>query len=149
MRFFALVRELAHLHPEMADVFEDVWASSNGGKRPAGEAGRMRAAGQKKGVLDIECMVPRRTAHGLFIEMKSPTGRLTPEQAARIQRLRRRGYVCAVARSWEEAGRILCEYMGTPWPEDAACRVEGRLFLEQSQRRAARWSSSNAPRLGA
>jgi hypothetical protein len=136
VRFFVLVDWLAELHPAHAGELEDVWATSNGGKRPRGEAGRMRESGQRKGVLDVECLVPMRGAHGLLIEMKSAAGKTTPEQAARMERLRRRGYAVHLARSWQEAGQILCDYLGLPWPVNAEVQVELRLAARAGERRA-------------
>lgn len=138
VRFFVLVDWLAELYPERAGELEDVWATSNGGKRPRGEAGRMRAAGQRKGVLDIECMVPMGPCHGLFIEMKSAVGRPTTEQAARIARLNDRGYLALVARSWQEAGQMLCGYLGMVWPTNAEGNVEWRLTQKRVARKRAR-----------
>lgn len=136
VRFFVLVEWLAVKHPERAGELEDVWATSNGGKRPRGEAGRMRESGQRKGVLDIECLVPRGGAHGLLIEMKSAVGKATPEQVARMERLQGRGYAVHLARSWQEAGKSLCGYLGLPWPADADIRVELRLAARAGERRA-------------
>lgn len=136
VRFFVLVEWLAELRPANAGELEDVWATSNGGKRPRGEAGRMRESGQRKGVLDIECLVPRGDAHGLLIEMKSAVGKTTLEQAARMERLQGRGYVVHLARSWQEAGKILCDYLGLPWPVNAEVQVELRLAARAGERRA-------------
>lgn len=138
VRFFVLVEWLAELHPANAGELEDVWATSNGGKRPRGEAGRMRESGQRKGVLDIECLVPRGGAHGLLIEMKSAVGKTTLEQAARMERLQGRGYVVHLARSWQEAGKILCDYLGLPWPVNAEVQVELRLAARARARRTER-----------
>lgn len=142
VRLFVLVEWLSEIHPARAEELLDVWATSNGGKRPRGEAGRMRAAGQRKGVLDIECMVPIGCAHGLFIEMKSAVGRPTPEQAARIRRLSDRGYVATIARSWQEAGHQLCGYLGIAWPANAEANVELRLIQSQGGGKAARGRSA-------
>ncbi len=138
VRLFALIELLARKNPSRAGDLEDVWATGNGGKRPAGAAGRMREAGQRKGVPDVLCLVPSTTAHGLAIEMKSATGRLTPEQAARLDRLAARGYRTHEARSWQEAGGILCDHLGLPWPANAEAMVEWILVERKAERKASR-----------
>lgn len=145
VRFFVLVGWLAELHPARRDDLLDVWSTSNGGKRPRGEAGRMRAAGQRKGVLDIECMVPMGCCHGLFIEMKSATGRPTKEQSARIARLAARGYLALIARSWQQAGQVLCGYLGLAWPSGATANVELRLQQQHAARKSARSAARYRP----
>jgi len=144
VRLFVLIDWLAELHPGRAGDLLDVWATSNGGKRPNGEAGRMREAGQRKGVLDVECLVPRGNWHGLLIEMKSAVGSVTKEQADRIARLSARSYSVHVARSWQAAGHILCDYLGLPWPRNAEVQVELRLAARAEERRAARKSCGRA-----
>ncbi|HEX7324487.1 MAG TPA: VRR-NUC domain-containing protein [Rhodanobacteraceae bacterium] len=136
---FVLIDWLMQLHPDRAGDLEDVWATPSGGKRPAGEAGRMKASGQRKGVPDVECAVPAHGHPGLFIEMKSPTGRLTPEQRDRMARLNARGYQTAVCRSWPEAGHLLCDYLDLPWPRDAETQVEARLCLQRATPRGVTW----------
>lgn len=47
---------------------------------------------------------------GLFIEMKTDTGELSDEQRDFQLVMRRRGYACAVCRSWIEAATAIGEY---------------------------------------
>lgn len=135
--FFILLDHLAAAHPERTDELRDIWASANGGLRLPRTSGRLRAAGARKGVPDIEVMVPCQGFHGMFVEMKAPgSGRPTAEQKARIARLNGRGYRAVVAFGWIEAGQKLCEYLGLAWedrwlvavPEDRASR-RGRGWL--------------------
>lgn len=75
----------------------------NGGKRSKGEAGKMKALGVKKGVIDL--MLPRpsplRRWQGLAIELKSTTGELTPDQEAWLAAHQEDGWLTGVARTLE------------------------------------------------
>jgi hypothetical protein len=50
----------------------------------------------------------------LFIELKTEDGKLSAEQKAVCERLLERGYAVHLARSWHEAARIICDYLGLP-----------------------------------
>lgn len=71
----------------------------NGGKRPRGEAGKLKAMGAKPGVPDF--MLPRlwRGWTGLAVELKSDTGRVTAAQQEWLDALGEDGYLCAVCRT--------------------------------------------------
>lgn len=149
VRLFALIELLAHRHPEHAGELEDVWSTSSGGKRHRGAAGRLRDAGQRRGVPDIECWVPRGAYHGLVIELKAEKGRATREQADRLARLSARGYVAIVCHGWVAAGQALCDYLGLAMPADAETAVEMLLVARRAQRRAARRAAGVAERRAA
>lgn len=72
----------------------------------------LREAGVKRGVPDLCLPVPRGDYHGLFVEMKSPTGTTSDEQDWWITELTDQGYFCEVCRGYEEAIRVLEWYMG-------------------------------------
>lgn len=72
---------------------------------------RNRQMGVKKGVPDLFYPVPAHGYHGLFIEMKTQTGRLSPDQKKWIQVLETFGYRCVVAHGWEEARKELEMYL--------------------------------------
>ena len=88
-----------------------LFAIPNGGARSKRTAGRMKAEGVLKGVPDLCLPVSRGGYHALYIEMKSPRGRLTPAQQQMIERLRGGGYAVEIARSWIEATEIINRYM--------------------------------------
>lgn len=139
VRFFALVACLAELHPSSAEELEDVWSTSSGGRRDRATAGKLKAAGQKRGVPDIEALIPIAGQHGLVIELKPiDSGRASKEQSARLARLRRRGYRAELCHGWVAAGHVLCDYLRLPWPPDAVARVEAYLALQHLQRRLRR-----------
>lgn len=83
------------LHPQAKRIF----AIPNGGKRSKIEAAIMRGEGVRAGVPDLMLPVPVGAAHGLFVEMKSKEGRVTPSQRERAEQLASDGYVCIVAYS--------------------------------------------------
>ena len=49
---------------------------------------------------------------GLFIEMKSKTGRLREGQKEFMELLREQGFRCEVCYSFEEARDVICDYLG-------------------------------------
>ena len=94
-------------HPELALLY----AIPNGGHRHKAVAAKLKAEGVRKGVPDICLPVPRGRWHGLYIEMKTPTGTVRPEQKRWLAALRSQGYDAAVCRGWESARRFIEEYL--------------------------------------
>lgn len=84
----------------------------NGGKRGKREAERFRAEGVKAGVPDICLPVARGGKHGMYIEMKRRKGgRVSGEQEAWLEALKKEGYAAVVCRGWEEAAKALTHYL--------------------------------------
>lgn len=71
----------------------------------------MMAEGLKPGVLDVWLMVPRGGYHGLIVEMKTKTGRVSKDQKRWLSFQRSRGYRVEVCRGREEAWEVIKEYM--------------------------------------
>lgn len=139
VRFFKLVDILGEMHPHAREQLLDVYSTSSGGVRHKRTAGRLRQAGQRKGIPDIECLVPSQGYHALIIELKpEDRGRPTPEQSARILRYQLRGYRAEVIHGWIQAAKLLCEYLELPFPENAATLVELRLHQERLKSKQAR-----------
>ena len=67
--------------------------------------------GYRKGWPDLFFAEPRGGFHGLFIELKTKTGRLSPEQRTILVELDSLGYKCAVTRTQMEAIHIIDDYM--------------------------------------
>ena len=105
-----------------------LFAIPNGGKRSAIVGSIMKAEGTRKGCPDLFLAVPSKPMgeskdpyaalgfalqrrHGLFIELKTPTGRLSPEQIEYHDILSRRGYSVKVCRSTEEAIAAITNYL--------------------------------------
>lgn len=106
-------------------------ASANGGRRDAVTGARLKATGVRRGVPDLFLAVPMPIIycggiegvddskwicgsgyHGLWIEVKTPTGRVTPEQQAFMTRQSELGYRCVVVRSVDEGIKTIESYLG-------------------------------------
>lgn len=92
-------------------------AIPNGGQRDVRVAVRLRAEGVRPGVPDLFWPVARGQYHGLWIELKSSTGRVSAAQKAWIDQLQANGYRVEVCRTFEEAIRVVSEYFSidTRW----------------------------------
>lgn len=97
-----------------------LYAVPNFARLPNARAGAWRKAeGLKSGVPDLHLPVPRGGHPGLWIEMKSPTGRPTKDQLRWMEALRAEGHQVHLCRSWMEARRILEQYLSLPKPADS------------------------------
>ena len=94
------LQELFYLH-----------ASLNGERLTPGQAVRAKRAGLRPGVPDLFLPEPRGGFHGLFLELKTRVGRLSPAQVAWHAWLASRGYAVVVARSWGEGRAFILEYL--------------------------------------
>lgn len=74
---------------------------------------RNRQMGVKSGVPDLFYPVPMKGYHGLFIEMKTKTGRLSAAQKRWLNALNQMGYKAVVAHGWEEAKCQITDYLNT------------------------------------
>lgn len=83
-----------------------------GGRSPRNGA-RMKAEGMRKGLPDMFLAVPvaRLGWHGLWIELKRPGGRVSPEQSDFLHDLRAQGYVASVCYGFEEAVNEIKAYL--------------------------------------
>ena len=108
-------------HPELARLLHH---SANEGKRTtrivhthAGTrvvcsgGARLKAMGMQTGFPDLFLAVPSRGMHGLFIEMKSETGRLEPSQREMLALLSEQGYATAVCRSLDDFQDVVDSYL--------------------------------------
>jgi hypothetical protein len=55
--------------------------------------------------------VGRHGYHSLYIELKTETGKTTPEQDWWLEHLRKAGNFCEVCHGWESAKRVLEWYL--------------------------------------
>lgn len=83
----------------------------NGGLRDKITAGNMKAQGIKAGVPDICLPVPRRTFHGLWIELKVKDNTPSEKQIEWHEALRGFGFVVSICYSWEEARQHIIWYL--------------------------------------
>ncbi len=95
-------------YPELALLF----AVPNGEKRDAATGARLKRAGVRAGVPDVELCVARQGFHALFIELKIKPNRLTGTQEAWLNALSEQGYATDVSYSWQEAARKIAAYLG-------------------------------------
>lgn len=88
------------------------YAIPNGGKRNFFEAVKLKRCGVKAGIPDICLPLPNRKGyHGLYIELKRVSGgRVSDEQLAWQELLRKNGYCAEIAYGLEEAKKIVSNY---------------------------------------
>lgn len=101
--------------PELRWLF----AVPNGGWRAKRTAAAMKAEGVKPGVPDYLLPVRRGEHVGLAIELKTATGRPSPEQRAWLAHLAGQGWHAVIARGWEEAWDVVRDYMALEPPQAA------------------------------
>lgn len=77
---------------------------------------RMGALFKRKGLLpgasDLFIAWPNANFHGLFIELKTKAGIVSPTQKEFLQRMNAKGYLARVARGADEGIEIIKEYLG-------------------------------------
>lgn len=86
----------------------------NGGTRDAVEGRHLKQAGVKAGVPDLCLPAAKGKYHGLYLEMKTETGRPTAEQKWWGEQLVRQGYMWEVCYGWQSAVRTLEWYLSLP-----------------------------------
>lgn len=103
-----LCRMREALHPELALLH----AIPNGGLRDPVTAGKLSAEGLRAGVPDLCLPVPRQGYHGLYVELKTQGGQLSPEQRWWAEQLRAQGYRVEACWGWEAAAVAIWTYLG-------------------------------------
>ena len=71
----------------------------------------LKAMGVRSGQPDYMLAIARGLHHGLFIEMKSDVGVVSPDQKRVMQTLTIEGYMVTVCRSSDEARRTIESYL--------------------------------------
>lgn len=89
-------------------------ASLNGVRLTIGQAIKAKKSGMLRGVPDVFMPAPRGAWTGLFIEMKVPGNRPSPEQKEFMALARDEGFFCAVAYTWQDAAEIFIDYLSLP-----------------------------------
>lgn len=74
------------------------------------EAVALKKMGVRAGIADIFGSIPAKNFHGIYVEQKSATGKLSPEQKKFKDMVERLGYRYVVCRSYLEAVAALKEY---------------------------------------
>lgn len=83
----------------------------NEGKRSEIMGNMMRKEGLRRGVPDLFLAYPVGKYSGLWIEMKTEKGRVTPEQTDYLLLLAQCGYVAEVCHGWEKAKQCIERYL--------------------------------------
>jgi len=97
----------AKQYPEL-DI---MYAIPNQGARTRLNAARMKAEGMKAGIPDICLPIAKKGFHGLYIELKTDGGKLSPMQKKRLQQLEENGYKALVCYGWESAKDEILAYL--------------------------------------
>ncbi len=95
-----LAENLVWAHPLLNYLFHP----ANGGKRPKGEAGKLKALGVKPGVPDLILPFPSPSGRwpGMALELKSPEGRVSGSQNDWLYECQRHGWLTGTVRTLEE-----------------------------------------------
>lgn len=105
--------ETIELIPYRGRMLRDfVYAVPNGGFRTKNTGKTLKKEGVMRGVPDLHCFIAVHPWHSLYIEMKTSSGRLTPEQEYLIPVLRDEGHKVVVCRSDQQAVDELLKYLG-------------------------------------
>lgn len=83
----------------------------NGGRRDPLAMIFLKREGLRPGVCDLFLAVPSKSKHGLFIELKTATGKVSNEQMQFIDDVRWVNYTAVVCRSTDEARKVISEYI--------------------------------------
>lgn len=108
VKLFSWAKLQSVKHPQLSMLF----SIPNGGQRNIVTATKLKAEGVKSGVPDCFLAVPIGGDCGMFIEMKSPKGKLSENQKEWINALSSSGYKCAVCYSFDEAKEVITKYLG-------------------------------------
>lgn len=100
-------RSLEPIHPVVAWLFHP----ANGGKRPKGVAGRLKAMGVKKGVPDLLLNFGNGRWRGLAIEMKWGKNNTTLEQNEWLSRYQAEGYLIGICWSLGDFMQLMDCYL--------------------------------------
>lgn len=83
----------------------------NGGRRDPLAMVFLKREGLRPGVCDLMLALPGHNSSGLFVELKTPTGKTSAEQEQFIADVRQFGYTAVVCRSFDEARKVITDYI--------------------------------------
>lgn len=96
---------------------ENMYAIPNGGKRNVREAADLKRQGVRSGVPDICLALPKGKYHGLYIELKVGRNKPSENQKEWLGKLSKVGYATAVCYGFEEAQKVILDYINLPAKE--------------------------------
>ena len=83
----------------------------NGGRRDPLAMIFLKREGLRPGVCDLFLSLPGHNSAGLFIELKTSTGKVSADQMQFIEDVRKFGYRAYVCRSFDEARKVITDYI--------------------------------------
>ena len=83
------------------------------GKRYSPEAAKFKAMGTLAGFPDLFIFIPKGGFNGLFIELKTKTGKVSENQELMIERLNEQGYRAVVCYGFDESIKTIKDYLET------------------------------------
>lgn len=86
-------------YPKLAKALFSV---PNGGTRNEREAVTLKREGATAGVSDLILAIPNKDNNGVFIEMKTPKGRVTDDQKEFLALMQSLGYRVEVVRTFDQ-----------------------------------------------
>ena len=95
------------MHPFFAPVLHHCRNSSSSAR----EGAKNKALGCVAGVADLALFLPSGGYHGLFIELKSEKGVLSPDQKNWRHEILNQGYQYVVVRSLDEFISVIKDYL--------------------------------------
>lgn len=113
---FQWIELMRPAHP----ILEWVIHVPNGGKRPRGAAGKLKAMGVKPGVLDVLLPLPYNGWSGLAIEMKVGSNKTTEQQDDWLDVFEASGYYTAVCYTLETFMGHVNRFLSTACPRTSA-----------------------------
>lgn len=128
---FQWIELIRPAHP----ILEWIIHVPNGGKRPRGAAGKLKAMGVKPGVLDVLLPLPFNGWSGLAIEMKVGSNKTTEQQDDWLQVFEASGYYTAVCYTLEDFMSHVDRFLTSICPHsrsDAAARQATYLVARRS-----------------
>lgn len=117
------VMNWAHWHTGEYPALKWLHHIPNGGSRNQLEAKKLKEMGVKPGVADLFLPCPKGCYHGMYIEMKFGNNRHTDRQKEFLADMAETGYFVVTCYSYEDAKRMLKEYVSLPMPEVLRNRV--------------------------
>lgn len=88
-----------------------IFAIPNGGVRHIVTAVKLKSEGVLAGVSDLFLMVPKGEYHGMFIEMKAKTGKISDSQKEFMAAANSMNYKTAVCYGFDEAKEVIINYL--------------------------------------
>jgi hypothetical protein len=129
---FQWIELMRPAHP----ILEWIIHVPNGGKRPRGAAGKLKAMGVKPGVLDVLLPLPFNGWSGLAIEMKVGANKTTEQQDDWLRVFEASGYYTAVCYTLEDFMSHVGRFLASACPystSEAADRQASYLVARRAQ----------------